>query len=49
MTSLNKKRKCKHSFFDRGGEKCKCIKFKRVAIFHKKDRVRNKKACQELD
>lgn len=47
MTSLNKKRKCKNTYLYRGGEKLYC-KMKRYAIFHKRDRVRNKKACQEI-
>ena len=46
MTSLNKKRKNKNTYLYRGGEKNYC-KMKRQAIFHKRDRVRNNKECQD--
>ena len=50
MTSLNKKkRKCKNSFWDRGCEKGSWYKMKRIAMYHKKDRVRNKKLCEITD
>lgn len=38
MTSLNKKKKCKRTLLDRGGEKGHFFKLKRDAIYHKKDR-----------
>lgn len=47
MTSLAKKKKCKRTLLDRGGEKGRIFKLKRDAIYHKKDRVSNKKACRE--
>ena len=40
MTSLNKKRKCHNTLYDRGGEKGKYHKGKGFIMFHKKDRVR---------
>ena len=46
MTSINKKNKCKKTLYDRGGEKGKIHKLKRFAMFHKKDRVANKKECE---
>lgn len=42
MTSYNKKRKCHNTLLDRGGEKGKCFKLKRHAMYHKKNRVANK-------
>lgn len=47
MASENKKRKCHNTLLDRGGEKGKLFKLKRDAMYHKKDRVANKKACKE--
>lgn len=38
MTSLNKKRKCRRTLLDRGGEKGHFYKLKRHALYHKKDR-----------
>ena len=42
MTSYNKKRKCHNTLLDRGGEKGKCFKLKRHAMYHKKNRVEDK-------
>ena len=39
MTALNKKRKCRNTLYDRGGEKGKYQKDKGFIMFHKKDRV----------
>ena len=47
MASENKKRKCHNTLLDRGGEKGKLFKLKHHAMYHKKDRVANKKACKE--
>ena len=46
MTSIAKKNKCKRTLLDRGGEKGKLIKMKRDAMYHKKDRIKNKHDCQ---
>ena len=45
MTSINKKKKCRHTLLDRGGEKGHLFKLKREAMYHKKDRQANKKMC----
>jgi len=47
MTSIAKKKKCTRTLLDRGGEKGHLFKLKRNAMYHKKDRVNNKKACRE--
>lgn len=47
MTSIAKKKKCTRTILDRGGEKGSIFKLKREAMYHKKDRVSNKKACRE--
>lgn len=47
MTSLNKKKKCKRTLLDRGGEKGPLFWLKRSAMYHKKNRVANKKMCKE--
>lgn len=47
MTSLSKKKKCKNTLYDRGGEKGKIHYMKRTAIYHKKDRVNNNKVTKE--
>ena len=47
MASLNKKRKCHNTLYDRGGEKGKFHKLKGYAMFHKKDRVRLSKEMNE--
>lgn len=47
MTSLSKKKKCKNTLYDRGGEKGKIHYVKRTAIYHKKDRVNNNKITKE--
>lgn len=47
MASENKKRKCRNTLLDRGGEKGHIFKLKRYAMYHKKDRMSNKKACRE--
>jgi len=47
MTSIAKKKKCKRIYLDRGGEKGHLFKMKRDAMYHKKDRVFNKKQCRE--
>ena len=45
MTSKSKKRKCKNTAYDRGGEKGKVRRLKGYAMYHKKDRVAaNKKS-----
>ncbi len=49
MASENKKRKCRNSSLDRGGEKGKLFKWKRYAMYHKKDRKHNKKMCEESE
>lgn len=45
MASENKKRKCKNTLLDRGGEKGKLFRLKREAMYHKKDRVALRKTC----
>lgn len=47
MTSVNKKKKCHRTLYDRGGEKGHLFRAKRYAMYHKKDRQANKKACLE--
>lgn len=47
MASIAKKKKCTRTLLDRGGEKGHIFKLKRYAMYHKKDRVNNKKACRE--
>ena len=42
MTAQNKKRKCKNTLLDRGGEKGKVFRLKGAAMFHKKERKENK-------
>lgn len=49
MTSVNKKRKCRNTRLDRGGEKGKLFRLKRDAMYHKKDRKYNKKICEECE
>lgn len=39
MASQSKKRKCKNTKYDRGGEKGKLRYLKRYAMYHKKERV----------
>ena len=39
MASKSKKRKCKNTKYDRGGEKGKIHYFKGYAMYHKKNRV----------
>ena len=47
MASENKKkRKCRNTLLDRGGEKGPLFRLKRIAMYHKKDRVANKKSCE---
>lgn len=48
MTSVAKKRKCRNTLLDRGGEKGKCFRLKRCAMYHKKDRVAMRKTCNFL-
>lgn len=48
MTALNKKRKCRNTGLYMGGEK-RYSKLKRDAMFHKRDRVNNKKLCKISD
>ena len=43
MTSRAKKRKCKNTAYDRGGEKGKIHYLKGYAMYHKKDRVAMRK------
>ena len=47
MASYNKKRKCHNTLLENGGEKGKCFRLKRHAMYHKKDRNVNKKICRE--
>lgn len=47
MTALNKKRKCKNTLYDRGGEKCALSRMKRDGMYHKQNRVANKKLCDQ--
>lgn len=42
MTAYNKKRKCRNTLLDRGGEKGKVFRMKGEAMFHKKERVANR-------
>lgn len=49
MASENKKRKCRNTSLDRGGEKGKLFRLKREAMYHKKDRKHNKKMCEESE
>lgn len=45
MTALNKKRKCRNTLYDRGGEKGHISRAKHLIMFHKKERIANKKQC----
>lgn len=47
MTSVNKKRKCRNTLYDRGGEKSSLSRWKRFGMYHKQNRVANKKMCEE--
>ena len=47
MTSENKKRKAKNSYFHNGGEKYDG-KLKRLMYFTKRQRNKNKSECKEL-
>ena len=47
MTSIAKKKKCRRTGLDRGGEKGKIFRLKRDAMYHKKERIANKKLCTE--
>lgn len=47
MTSISKKKKCTRTLLDRGGEKGSIFKLKRETMYHKKDRVNNKRTCRE--
>ena len=47
MTSIAKKKKCRRTGLDRGGEKGKIFRLKRDAMYHKKERMFNKKVCTE--
>ena len=49
MTSIAKKKKCRRTGLDRGGEKGKIFRLKRDAMYHKKDRVANKNSCKEQE
>lgn len=49
MASESKKRKCKNTRYDRGGEKGKIHRLKRYAMYHKKDRVESNKAIKEQE
>ena len=49
MASESKKRKCHNTSYDRGGEKGKIRRLKGYAMFHKKERVKNKKEAKEYD
>lgn len=46
MTSISKKRKIKHNFIEKGGEKRALNRCKRFAMYHKQNRVANKKICK---
>ena len=47
MTSVSKKRKCHNTLYDRGGEKRSLCKWKKYGMYHKQNRVANKKLCKE--
>ena len=47
MASENKKRKCRNTPLDRGGEKGPWFKLKREAMYHKKDRVLGKREIKK--
>ena len=49
MASESKKRKCKNTHYDRGGEKGKIHRLKGDAMYHKKDRVANNKVIKEQE
>ena len=49
MASESKKRKCKNTRYDRGGEKGKVRRLKGYAMYHKKDRVASNKAIKEQE
>lgn len=49
MASQAKKRKCRNTHYDRGGEKGKVRYFKGYAMFHKKERVANNKTVSEQE
>ena len=46
MTSVAKKKKCRRTLLDRGGEKGHLFRLKGYAMYHKKNRKANKKACK---
>jgi hypothetical protein len=47
MASRSKKRKCKNTHYDRGGEKGKIHYLKGYAMYHKKERVAYNKEVKE--
>lgn len=49
MASQSKKRKCKNTHYDRGGEKGKIHYLKGYAMYYKKERVANNKAIKEQE
>ena len=49
VASQSKKRKCKNTAYDRGGEKGKLHYLKGYAMYHKKDRVAyNREATADI-
>jgi hypothetical protein len=49
MASQSKKRKCKNTRYDRGGEKGKIHYLKGYAMYHKKERVANNQVIKEQE
>ncbi len=49
MTSMSKKRKCHHNIYTNGSEKRSLSRSKGMAMFHKKNRVANKRMCRERE
>ena len=49
MASKSKKRKCKNTLYDRGGEKGKIHYLKGYAMYHKKERVVANKEAEKYD
>ena len=46
MTSVSKKRKCHNTLYSNGGEKRSLCKSKGNGMYHKQNRVANKKLCK---
>jgi hypothetical protein len=49
MASESKKRKCRNTLYDRGGEKGKIHYLKGYAMYHKKERVNANKILRQAN